>query len=256
MMSHIRLLVLAALLHLCCGTLLAQAPRYYHDHSVWQQFNAMEAVGWIPSGAEWFFHRTYSNMAATPPYGAKVSHRADFNVQLSRETEYAEQVDSIYNKRLVNLGVETADRLVDVRWATEGRRIEDQLQTMQRYIGLIRSWGGTEDEYQYWKEKYNMIALNAIPMVRDSYQPGYKRVEEYQSIYKELLELNSQLDASRSRWEAMKFIEERRKQRDTVYHSRFDSIAARCMGQWKLEAASASTAHPKAKKLKNVWKDE
>lgn len=247
-----RSIAAVVLLHLYCCPIQAQL-RYYHDADIYQQFKIMEISRGFPASKPALLHPGYKKEA--PVFGAKTTHNMEYSMPLSKEPGYAETVDSMLNSRNKELLVETADRLVDVRWATEGKRIEGQLQKMQSSISLIRSWGGTDDEYNYWKRKYNMIVLNALPMVRDSYQPGYKRVEEYQNIYKELLELNNQLESCRSRWEAMKFIEERRNQPVTIYRSRFDSIAARCMGQWKLEAASASTAHPKAKKLRNVWKD-
>ena len=254
-MNHmnVRLAVLSVLLQLCCGSV--QAYKYYHDESVFQQFNAMEAVAWIPTGNEWDKYNSYRDMCAGPPYGAKTTHRTLFNSYISKEKDYAEQVDSLYTSRMKSLALETGDRLVDVYWPTQGRRIERELGKFQQAVGLIRSSGGSEEEYHYWKEKYNIIAEVAIPVVRDSYQPGFKRVEQYQAIFQELQQLNGELELCVKRWQAMGYLESLRTRRDTTHAFDVYDISESVMGQWKAALATSSSASPKPKRLKNVWQE-
>ena len=243
---------------LCLAALLLAAvpscgQKRHHDEAVYQQFQYMEAVNGSPSGTEWLFHPNYRD--AAPALGAKAVHRMLFNAYVSKEEGYAETVDSLYTKRLASLLLETGDRLVDTQWLTEGAKIEGQLSTMQHNIGLIRTFGGSEADYRYWTETYNMFAKTAIPMVREAYQPGYKRMEEYQGIYEDLRSYNRKLLDSFRLWDAMRRVEEEKNRPQVAYRSRFDSIAGRCLGRWKLRMRESASAVPRPKKLQDAWSE-
>lgn len=245
------LLLLSAVLP--SSAVFAQGLKEVHDHSAWQQFNAMEFANFSPTGDEWLAHPGYR--AEAPVLGAKTFHRMMFNSWVSKEEGFAATVDSLYASRLKSLLLETGERAVDLQWVTEGTKIEGQLSQLQRNVSLIRRHGGKDEDYFYWKEIYNMFARTAIPMVRDSYQPGYKRMEEYQGIYEELRKYNLRLLDCFKFWNGLKFVEAMDTIPQRAYHPHNDDIAARCLGRWKLRLLESPSATPKPKKLRNVWSD-
>ncbi len=222
--------LVTVLLALSSQTVCSQTYKPYHDASVYNIFQEIEVE-------------------------TKIANRSLYNVSLSREPEYAEAVDSMLTKRLKDLLIETGDRVFDAPWLTERSKIEGQLDIFQRNLNLIRTYGGSEADYNYWKRIYNMIAKTAVSVIHDTYQPGYKRMEEYQGIYDDLLDYNSRLKDCLRYWEALRLQESVLKSQGRVRTTRLDSIAGICLGQWRLKAQSAISSSPKPKKLRNVWAD-
>lgn len=226
-----RILLMTAMMMLSSLAVMAQGYRSWHDELVYDKFKEIEVE-------------------------LKTEQRILYNAYLARESDYAATVDSLFTSRLKNLLQETGDRVFDAQWLTERSKIESQLNEMQKNVGLIRTYGGSDEDYSYWKRIYNMIAQNAIPMVHESYQPGYKRMEEYQAIYDDLKQYNSRLRDCLKYWEGVRFLESLRQMQGHVHMSRLDSIAGICLGRWRLKAQAAHESSPKPKKLRNVWKDE
>lgn len=50
---------------------------------------------------------------------------------------------------------------------------------------MIRTQGGTEEEYQYWMQYYNMYS-SAIKITQQAYQPNAQRKREYLRIYEDV----------------------------------------------------------------------
>lgn len=224
-------MVLALLMAVACPFVAhAQVAKPYYDAFVFERFSINEGE-------------------------IKTVNRTIFNSYLYKETGYADTIDSLYTTRLKDLLIETGERFVDAQWVTEQARIERQLDKMQKNVNLIRTMGGSQEDLNNWKQVYNMIAKNALSMVHDSYQPGYKRMEEYQNMYADLVQYNARLSECFRTWSAMKFLEQQRNGEMAMYKSRLDSIAGVCLGRWRLKVQNANESSPRPKKLRNVWED-
>lgn len=54
-----------------------------------------------------------------------------------------------------------------------------------KHVEMIRTQGGTEEEYQYWMQYYNMYS-SAIKITQQAYQPNAQRKREYLRIYEDV----------------------------------------------------------------------
>lgn len=227
----------------------------HHDDQIYDQFFAMEVGYRNLDGWPWILYGDYKNAANYPPLGSRIEQRRYFQSLVADEKNYADVIDSMYTSRAKKLSVETADRLVDTKWMTEGGRIESQLSSFERNISRITLSGGTTDEYRHWKDIYNMVARNAIPMVRESYQPGFKRMEEYQRILNDLRQYNEKLAGEFRYWNARKISQQVSSMGLSVCRTRTDSIARSCLGRWLLDYRGVSDRAPKAARVRYRWKE-
>lgn len=248
--------VLSAVVLLLLPQGLSAQYSYNHQEGIMNQFMCMEQAYGNLDGWPWFLDSNYKNNANYEPLGAREVQRMKVQGYFRSESRHAESVDTIYRERLKNLGIEALGRSVDLDWMTERGKIESQLSVLQRNLGRIVSSGGTMEDYRHWTEKYNMIVQNALPMVRDSYQPGYKRNEEYQRVYDDLYQCNKDLSDMFYYWAGLKVLESMRGVSPTPIRSRSDSIARIALSKWKVKYNSSLSAAPKERRVRYTWTGE
>lgn len=247
---------LAVVLTVVLLAVSASGIQKLHQDDIMQQFMAMEGPYGDVSGFTWkIYDNNYSSNANFPPFGGKIGYRQQFKTIIDKDETHAEAVDSLFRKRMLNLTYEALGREVDLAWITDGGKIEDQLTSFQHNIGLIIAVGGTNDDYSYWKEKYNMIARTAVPMIQDSYMPGYKRSEEYQLIYEDLRKQNVLLCEQFRYWDGQKLAKAFSSVSSSPVRSHGDSIFRVCLGKWKTRYKESLSATPKGRRVRYTWRE-
>ena len=220
----------------------SKGQTYNHDEMVMNQFTVQETgVGSLKPPA-WYttMHSSYYRSAAGKNKQLLRTHMA---LQLESERKYAEKIDSAMVERgdieAVNLG----DRMTDVAWQAERRKIETKMSVFKSNIEKITLCGGSAHDYDNWLDQYNCIqcGLNAL---QRGYLPNSERQKEYLRAYKDIRDKNQQLVTLLLKWQSLKDMRNRHVNAQTPSKAHVSDIALEARGRWKVAwTGGVATGH-------------
>lgn len=160
---------------------------YEHDDAKMNQITVMESGNGILTPPFYYnlLHSRYSKNAASKN---KTLYRTIAGINLYNQKDEAEKIDSALVKRAAIEALNVADRsggALDLAWQAEGGKLTKKLNEYLKHVEMIRTQGGTEEEYQYWMQYYNMYS-SAIKITQQAYQPNAQRKREYLRIYEDV----------------------------------------------------------------------
>ena len=102
--------------------------------------------------------------------------------------------------------------------------------------------GGTQDEYDYWLQYYNVYTC-AIRSTQDAYMPNALRKREYLKIYDDVMRKNELLVRSLVRLSNSKKVDELLQQAGQKLTNSKPDIVRAAMSRWKASGMRINT-HP------------
>lgn len=166
----------------------AQSVTYNHDSSKQNQVTVMETGTGALSPDLYYsmLHKNYKKSAASKN---KLSFRTLAGINLYKQVDEAEAIDSALVSRAKIEALNVADRQVDLAWLAEGDKISGQMERFKRNIDRILPAGGTNEDKERWTEYYRIYQC-AIDATKDAYMPNAQRKREYLRIYEDVARQN------------------------------------------------------------------
>ncbi|WP_346748122.1 DUF5045 domain-containing protein [Prevotella jejuni] len=223
------------LLLLCASSIVSAVVEqtYNHDESFMQQFLVSETgAGHLTPNV--FYRTLHSSYQKKAYLFSKAPARLKYMVDLKKEIEYAESIDSIFKRRAKIAALDMAERtpLADFVWYQgAGKNITSALGIMKTNIKRLSSFG-TEKEFTEWQNQYNLLQ-GSVNCIRQAYLPNSERQREYTRIYSKAQQLNEELSSR------IDFLYAYRKMQDAEANARpienidHAAIAARVLLKWQ-----------------------
>ena len=167
---------------------------YHHDAPFMNQFLVAETGMGVLMPSLYYdaLHKDYQSWAYM---GNKNMLRGYMALNLSKDKQYAEKIDSALNARAEVELIRTGQRIpgaLDLAWDAEKKKINKKLEMMEANIKVIVRRGGSNETYQLWQDEYNAIQ-KGIQDIRDAYLPLSERKQAYLQIYEDLVQKNAEL---------------------------------------------------------------
>lgn len=230
------------LLNISAG--LAQGVRvtYEHDNAKMNQITVMES-GMGTLTPNWYYttlHENYSKSAASKN---KTLFRTTAGINLYNQKDEAEAIDSALVKRAAVEALNIADRsggALDLAWNVEGAKLTEKMGNFMTNIGRIRGVGGSQEEYDYWLQYYN-VYTSAIRSTQDAYMPNAQRKREYLRIYDDVMRKNDLLIQYLVRLSNSQKVDELLKQASQTPAANKTDIVRMAMSRWKASCMRTNT---------------
>ena len=212
------------------------------DPSILNQFTVMETGAGALMPAVYYntFHKGYQKTAY---FTSKNTFRMLHSRSAKNQVAKADSVRTNLSKRasIADLDLVSSDPTSDVAWRVEGPKIESSMESFNRNINKIMSAGGSNEDYDNWKQIYNCIQ-SGINIIRKSYLTMGQRQSEYISYYKEILQRNRTLVVRLQEWKGYKIVDEfNRRGIKPERLTKNETIAYDCLFRWtqNFEVANA-----------------
>lgn len=170
----------------------AQHVTYNHDASKYGQIMVMElgAGSLTPEVYYKLMHNSYRK-GAKAQTSVKNTLRTAAQIASLPQVEMADSIQKDLESRAKIEAMNTADRLLDVAWLTEGEKINSRLLAFKNNLnGLVGK--ATSEEIDAWTDLARMYDF-AIKTVRKGYMPNSERQKQYLAIYDEVTASNDKL---------------------------------------------------------------
>lgn len=215
---------------------------YEHDDAKMKQITVMES-GTGTLTPDWYYntlHESYSKSAASKN---KTLFRTTAGINLYNQKDMAERIDSALVKRAAVEALNIADRsggVLDIAWSAEGPKVSGKMNDFVANINKIRGTGGSQDEYEYWMQYYN-VYTSAIRSTQDAYMPNAQRKREYLKIYDDVTRKNELLVKYLVRLSNSKKVDELLRQANQNLTTNKADIVRAAMSRWKASSMRTST---------------
>ena len=128
------------------------------DPSILNQFTVMETGGGALMPAAYYntFHKGYQKTAY---FTSKNTFRMLHSHSAKNQVAKADSVKTSLSKRasIADLDLVSSDPTSDVAWRVEGPKIESSMESFNRNINKIMPAGGSNEDYDNWRQIYNCI---------------------------------------------------------------------------------------------------
>lgn len=215
---------------------------YEHDDAKMKQITVMESgTGALTPG--WYYntlHEKYSKSAASKN---KTLFRTTAGINLYNQKDIAERIDSALVKRAAVEALNIADRsggALDIAWSAEGPKVSGKMSDYLTNIGKIRGTGGSQDDYDYYMQYYN-VYTSAIRSTQDAYMPNAQRKREYLRIYDDVMRKNELLVRYLVRLSNAKKVDELLQQATQNLTTNKPDIVRAAMSRWKASGMRTNT---------------
>lgn len=215
---------------------------YEHDNAKMNQITVMES-GTGTLTPNWYYttlHENYSKSAASKN---KTLFRTTAGINLYNQKDDAEAIDSALVKRAAIEALNIADRsggALDLAWNVEGGKLTEKMGNFMTNIGRIRGTGGSQEEYDYWLQYYN-VYTSAIRSTQDAYMPNAQRKREYLRIYDDVVHKNDLLVKYLVRLANSQKVDELLQQATQNLSVNKPDIVRAAMSRWKASGMKSST---------------
>lgn len=216
---------------------------YKHDDSKMNQITVMES-GMGSLTPSWYYNMLHNNYSSGAASKNKTLFRTTAGINLYNQKDDAEEIDSALVKRAAIEALNVADRsggALDLAWKVEGPKINEKMSALIANINRIRTIGGSEDEYNYWLQYYN-VYQSAIKSTQDAYMPNAQRKREYLRIYQDANRKNDLLVRYLVRLSNKRKIVELLSAGAENRSADKSGIVGSAMGRWKASGMSTSSA--------------
>lgn len=213
---------------------------YEHDDAKMKQITVMES-GTGALTPDWYYNTLHENYSKSAASKNKTLFRTTAGINLYNQKDMAERIDSALVKRAAIEALNIADRsggALDLAWSTEGPKVSGKMDDFIANIGKIRGTGGSQDEYDYWLQYYNVYTC-AIRSTQDAYMPNAQRKREYLRIYDDVTRKNELLVRYLVRLSNSEKVDELLQQAtQNLTTSKLDIVRA-AMSRWKASGMRA-----------------
>lgn len=170
----------------------AQQVTYNHDASKYGQIMVMElgAGSLTPEVYYKLTHNSYRK-GAKAQTSVKNTLRTATQIASMPQVEMADTIQKDLESRAKIEAMNTADRLLDVAWLTEGEKINSRLLAFKNNLSALTGKASSE-EIDAWTDLARMYDF-AIKTVRKGYMPNSERQKQYLAIYDEVTASNDKL---------------------------------------------------------------
>lgn len=230
------------LLSISAGYAQGVRVTYEHDNAKMNQITVMESgIGTLTPN--WYYttlHENYSKSAASKN---KTLFRTTAGINLYNQKDDAETIDSALVKRAGIEALNIADRsggALDLAWNVEGGKLTEKMGNFMTNIGRIRGIGGSQEEYDYWLQYYN-VYTSAIRSTQDAYMPNAQRKREYLRIYDDVVYKNDLLVKYLVRLANSQKVDELLQQATQNLSANKPDIVRAAMSRWKASGMKSST---------------
>lgn len=184
------LLLLASFPLVVCG----QSVTYIHDEDFLQQFLFVEDGSGQLSPETYYnaFHNGYRNEYMTK---SKNFFRGMKTTLIKKDEFFADSVENSMYERSESEAFNMVDRNStsgELAYGLERRKIERQMDLMERRINKIMGYGGSAQLYNDWMDRYRCCQYG-LQEVQDAYMPLSYRKAQYLAIYRDLVAKNGEL---------------------------------------------------------------
>lgn len=212
---------------------------YRHDATKMNQITVMES-GMGNLTPSWYYNMLHDNYSSSAASKNKTLFRTTAGINLHNQIDDAEKIDSALVKRAAIEALNVTDRsggALDLAWKVEGPKVNEKMGAFIGNINRIRSAGGSEDEYSYWLQYYN-VYQSAIKSTQDAYMPNAQRKREYLRIYNDVNKKNDLLVRYLVRLTNKKKITEMLSANAENRSTDKSGIVGSAMGRWKASGMS------------------
>ncbi|WP_288613059.1 DUF5045 domain-containing protein [uncultured Bacteroides sp.] len=217
---------------------------YEHDEAKMKQITVMESgIGALTP--DWYYNTLHENYSKGAASKNKTLFRTMAGINLYNQKDMAESIDSALVKRAAVEALNIADRsggMLDIAWSAEGPKVSAKMSEFLVNIGKIQMTGGTQDEYDYWLQYYNVYTC-AIRSTQDAYMPNALRKREYLKIYDDVMRKNELLVRYLVRLSNSKKVDELLQQAGQKLTNSKPDIVRAAMSRWKASGMRINT-HP------------
>lgn len=214
---------------------------YEHDDAKMKQITVMESGTGVLT-PDWYYNLLHENYGKSAASKNKTLFRTTAGINLYNQKEMAERIDSALVKRAAIEALNIADRsggALDLAWSTEGPKVSDKMGAFIANIGKIRETGGSQEEYDYWLQYYNVYTC-AIRSTQDAYMPNAQRKREYLKIYDDVTRKNNLLIRYLIRLSNTKKVDELLQATHHLTTNKLD-VVREAMSRWKASSMRTST---------------
>lgn len=215
---------------------------YEHDDVKMKQITVMES-GTGALTPDWYYNTLHENYSKSAASKNKTLFRTTAGINLYNQKDMAERIDSALVKRAAVEALNIADRsggALDLAWSAEGPKVSGKMGDFIANIGKIRETGGSQDEYDYWLQYYNVYA-SAIRSTQDAYMPNAQRKREYLRIYDDVTRKNDLLVRYLVRLSNSKKVDELLQQATLNLTTSKPDIVRAAMSRWKASGMRTNT---------------
>lgn len=215
---------------------------YEHDDAKMKQITVMES-GTGALTPDWYYNTLHENYSKSAASKNKMLFRTTAGINLYNQKDMAERIDSALVKRAAVEALNIADRsggALDLAWSTEGPKVSGKMSDFVANIGKIRGTGGSQDEYDYWLQYYNVYTC-AIRSTQDAYMPNAQRKREYLRIYDDVTRKNDLLVRYLIRLSNTKKVDELLQQATQNLTASKPDIVRAAMSRWKASCMRTTT---------------
>lgn len=213
---------------------------YEHDDAKMKQITVMES-GTGALTPDWYYNTLHENYSKSAASKNKTLFRTAAGINLYNQKDMAERIDSALVKRAAIEALNIADRsggALDLAWSTEGSKVSGKMDDFIANIGRIRGTGGSQDEYDYWLQYYNVYTC-AIRSTQDAYMPNAQRKREYLRIYDDVTRKNELLVRYLVRLSNSEKVDELLQQATQNLTTSKPDIVRAAMSRWKASGMRA-----------------
>lgn len=213
---------------------------YEHDDAKMKQITVMES-GTGALTPDWYYNTLHENYSKSAASKNKTLFRTTAGINLYNQKDMAERIDSALVKHAAIEALNIADRsggALDLAWTTEGPKVSEKMGDFISNIGKIRGTGGSQDEYDYWMQYYN-VYMSAIRSTQDAYMPNAQRKREYLRIYDDVTRKNELLVRYLVRLSNSKKVDELLQQATQNLTTSKPDIVRAAMSRWKASGMRA-----------------
>lgn len=236
------LLAVVFLLAVPAGYAQGVQMTYEHDDAKMKQITVMES-GTGALTPEWYYNLLHENYSKSAASKSKTLFRTTAGINLYNQKDMAERIDSALVKRAAVEALNIADRsggALDLAWSTEGPKVSGKMNDYLSNVGKIRGTGGSQDEYDYWMQYYN-VYTSAVRSTQDAYMPNAQRKREYLRIYDDVMRKNELLVRYLVRLSNSKKVDELLQQATQNLTTNKPDIVRAAMSRWKASGMRTST---------------
>lgn len=215
---------------------------YEHDDAKMKQITVMES-GMGALTPDWYYNTLHENYSKSAASKNKTLFRTTAGINLYNQKDMAERIDSALVKRAAVEALNIADRsggALDLAWSTEGPKVSGKMSDYLTNINKIRETGGSQGEYDYWLQYYNVYTC-AIRSTQDAYMPNAQRKREYLRIYDDLMRKNELLVKYLVRLSNSKKVDELLQQATQNLTTNKIDIVRAAMSRWKASGMRTHT---------------
>lgn len=178
-----------------------------HEKDILGQFMVMEGAP-VPGVSATFyptwyyttFHKGYMYYALP---NNKQAFRLVATTNMEKEVAISDSLRHHLQRRATKETLSMVERKMDASLGMEEGRIQGKLDLFNRNISHIVAYGGTDEDYKYWKTLYSCF-VKAVDCIHKAYLGNGQRLEEYKAIYTDIIKRNNNLVSLMMQWNRAK----------------------------------------------------